>query len=338
MAARQRYQTPTETGEQRECARGAWCSASTRDVDNIWHPARSYAPFCPADTSKITSDCETLPAAYARLAARIGDPARSGRAVRRPPGSRVLVDAEHDALLRLIADIAGGWAQRVRVVPGLQLARHPHPHGTAAAVAADCAVLAAHTVPLLALGVAPMARAWTWPAGSPMPPDLATALADLEIIHIGDGWVRALTGVSGEDAGTEILDLHRRAVRLLGETAAPPTLLDGIPCRDCEAMSSLAVLEKPPPDPQMPPPPFCRCLGCRDEMTRKEYDGWTDQYAAWVRGSGILTCRRCDLGLCGDCSWAGCTCRARGHAARLFAKINMACNTDRRQHRCPRSA
>ena len=313
MAARQRYQATPETGEQRECARSNWCSASTRDVDNTWHPARSYAPFCPADTSKITQDAEALPEAYKRLAAKIGDPVRSGRAIRRPPGSRVLIDAEYDALLRLIADITGGWASRTRHIPGLQLARHDHAHGTAAAVAADCDVLARHTIPLLALPPGPMSRTWTWPAGSPMPPDVDEQIGALDAIHGGDGWVKAWTTLSGEDAGLEIIDLHRRAVRLLGETPAPPTLLDGIPCRNCEAMSSLAVLEQPPPEPEKPAPPFCRCLECRDEMTSAEYREWTRQYAAWVGGSGILTCARCERRDCSECSWKSCSCAASGH-------------------------
>lgn len=314
MAARQRYETPSVTSdEQRECARSTWCSASTRDVDGAWHPARTYQAFCPADTSKITADAASLPAAYERLGKRIGDPARRRQAVRVPPGSRVLIDGDTDALIRLMAPILGGWAARVRAVPGLSLARHGHPNGSPAALTADCGILARHTVPLLALPDGPMARTWTWRAGGPMPPDLETEIGGLEIIHIGDGWVRAITDLGGTTAGHDIIDLHRAAVKLLGETPAPPVLLDGIPCRNCEAMSSLAVLEKPPPDPDQPEPPFCRCLECRDELTAAEYRDWTRQYAAWVGGSGILTCRRCELRLCAECSWRTCSCAATGH-------------------------
>jgi hypothetical protein len=320
MGARQRFEAPSESGEQRDCSRGQWCSASTRDVDGNWHPAKSYAPFCSVDQSLITEKARLLPAAYERLAAQIGAPARRGKAVRVPPGSRVLLNADTDALLRLIADITAGWAARTRHIPGLQLARHEHAHGTPEAVAADCAVLAKHTVPLLALPPAPMTRVFTWPAGSLMPPDVDARIGGLDAVHGGDGWVKAWTALSGEDAGTEILDLHSRAVRLLGETPAPPELLDGIPCRSCEAMSSLALLEKPPPDPEQPAPAFCRCAECRDEMTRKEYDDWVRQYAAWVGGSGILTCRRCELGQCAEapsaCSWPSCTCAHPRHAAR----------------------
>jgi hypothetical protein len=148
-----------------------------------------------------------------------------------------------------------------------------------------------------------------------MPPDLEAEIADLEILHAGDGWVRAMTSLGGTDAGHDVIDLHRHAVRLLGETPAPPDVLDGIPCRNCEAMSSLAVLEQPPPEPEKPAPPWCRCLECRDEMTRKEYEAWAVQYAGWVKGAGVLTCRRCDLGRHPECSWKACTCRGAGHAA-----------------------
>jgi hypothetical protein len=321
MAARTNYQASsvpvTATEGQRACARQERCSAKTRDDDGTWHPARAYAPFCPADTTRITQDAEALPKAWERLAARIGDPARTGRAVRVPPGSRVLVNPEIDALLRLIADLAGGWAARTRAIPGLSLSRPGHPHGTAERVGEDCDVLATQTVPLLALPSSSMARTWTWPAGSPMPDWLEAEIGDLHILHIGDGWVRALTELGGEAAGLDVLDLHRDASRLLKETPAPPEYLDGIPCRSCEAMSALAIIEQPPPEPEKPPPPWCRCTDCRDEMTRKEYEAWAAQYAAWTKGSGILTCRRCDLGLCERCCWRGCSCAAAGHRPRL---------------------
>jgi len=318
MAPRQRFEAPTDTGEQRECARGSWCSASTRDTEGNWHPAHTYQAFCGTDQTLITASAEALPKAYERLAAQIGTPARRGSPVRVPPGSRVLLNGDIDALIRLMYPVIGGWAGRVRAVPGLNLARPGHPYGSPEAVTADCKVLTLHTVPMLALAPGPMYRTWTWRAGSGMPPDLEAEIADLEILHIGDGWVRAITDLDGTAAGHDLLGLHRAAVRLLGETPAPVKLLDGIPCRSCEAMSALAVLEQPPPDPEQPPPPYVRCVECRDEMNPAEYREWTRQYAAWVGGSGILTCRRCELGLCGGdpsaCSWASCTCRHQGRA------------------------
>lgn len=262
----------------------------------------------------ITASAEALPAAYGRLGDPDLSPVRRGPAVRVPPGSRVLINGDADALRRLMAPVLGGWAARTRAVPGLSLARHGHPPGTVQAVTADCAVLARHTGPLLALPAGPMTRTWTWRAGTDMPADLDEQIGDLDAIYgDGDGWIRAMTRLDGTTAGHDILDLHRAAVRLLGETPAPLRYLDGIPCRACEAMSALALQEQPPPDPEQPPPPYTRCADCRDEMTRTEYKAWTDQYAAWTSGSGILTCRRCSLGLCAECQWNGCSCRHAGH-------------------------
>lgn len=316
MGARERYRETSATAdEQRPCARGSWCSASTRDTEGEWRPARSYQAFCAADQSLITASAAAIPAAYRRLEQFMADPVRRSSPVRVPPGSRVLVDSDSDALIRVTAPVVGAWAARVRAVPGLTLSRHGHPPGSADAVTADCTVLARHTGPLLALPDGPMARTWTWRPGEPMPPELEDEIGDLEWIHRGDGWIRAMhPGLSGETAGHDLLDLHRAAVRLLGETPAPLRYLDGIPCRACETMSALALQEQSPPDPEQPPPPYTRCADCRDEMTRAEYKTWTDQYAAWTSGSGILTCRRCSLGRCGECQWAGCSCRHAGHA------------------------
>jgi hypothetical protein len=148
-----------------------------------------------------------------------------------------------------------------------------------------------------------------------IPAGVKEQIADLEWVRAGDGWVTALTSLHGGDAALEVIDLHAAAIRLLRQDPAPPDLLDGIPCRSCDAMSSLEIIPAPPPDPAKPPPPFCRCSrpGCRDEMTRREYDDWVLKYAAWTRGEGVLTCRRCELRNCTDCCFRACACRAAGH-------------------------
>jgi len=110
MAARMRFEAPTESGEQRDCARGQFCAASVRDTDGAWHPAKSYAPFCAADQSMITASAEALPAAYGRLGEQIGQPARRGTAVRVPPGSRVLLNGDVDALIRMMIPVLAAWA------------------------------------------------------------------------------------------------------------------------------------------------------------------------------------------------------------------------------------
>lgn len=320
MAARNSHQAPPDTTPQRRCARDARCSAKTRDPESgEWLPAPANQPLCPACRTVLVTYLGELPGCYERLSGLSASPVRRNRPVRVPPGSRVLVNPEADALMREAAPVLGGWAARVRAVPGLSLASHGHPPGSLDAVEADCGVLAQHPDPLLALVPAPMARIWTWPPGSPAPGWLEDEIGGLDAVVGGDGWVKAFTRLDGEDAALEILDLRARAVRLLGETPAPLELLDGIPCRSCEAMSSLEVIPAPPPDPSKPPGPFCRCSirDCGDEMTRAEYDDWVRQYDAWVRGAGVLTCRRCELGRCSDpgygCTFASCRCRAPGH-------------------------
>jgi hypothetical protein len=159
----------------------------------------------------------------------------------------------------------------------------------------------------------------------PVPADLEDSIGEEEIVHIGDGWVKVMRRLGAVHAGAEILDLHWQARRLTGQVPAQPEALDGMPCRNCEDIALVrAELPCAPEDPERPPP-FSRCLSCRDVMTREEYDGWADMYAAWTRGAGILTCRRCDLGLCERraarpasgappravrCCWDACTCCA----------------------------
>jgi hypothetical protein len=396
MAARRQYRYPVTSDDgQRPCARGDWCSSQTRDDDGTWHPASGPRAFCDADRGKIITCAETIPAAYRDLAGRLGDPVRSGRAVRIPPGSRVLVSADIDALMRTMAAVLGGWAARVRAVPGLKLVPNEHPHGAPEAVKADCDVLARHPDPLLALPPGPALRTWTFPpakpgslrpaavpcrrcrlplspspsglywwpaacthqlaapvtipaawgatlvtgwrcqacgaklAGDPgrrracrhepsgpaplrpggIPADVEAVIAGLEVVYAGDGWVTCVTDLGGDAAGLDIIEFAGKAARLLGETPAKAETLDGVPCRSCEAMSALELLEQPPPDPAKPAPLYCRCRVCKEVMTRAGLDAWAAMYVAWTRGSGILTCRRCDGGDCRDCCWSGCTCR-----------------------------
>lgn len=158
--------TPQATGDgQHECPRGPLCASSTRDAEGVWHPLLVNSAFCPADESAIANALPDLPRSWFLLAARIGDPVRSGRGPRRPPGSRVLLNAEADALLRTSSAILMGWAARVRNVPGLQLSPNRHLPGKPEGVRDNCAVLAKHVTQMLALPPGPVVRTWTWPPG-----------------------------------------------------------------------------------------------------------------------------------------------------------------------------
>jgi hypothetical protein len=153
-------------------------------------------------------------------------------------------------------------------------------------------------------------------AMSLIPPELETEIGDEEITAIGDGWVQVTRNVGAMAAGNEILDLHYRVRRSLGETRAQPESFDGIPCRACDEMA----LERaaPPSDPGAPVM-HSKCALCKDEMDREEFAQWADMYASWARGAGIKACRRCALGNCHECCWAQCSCAAGEHPRRRAA-------------------
>ena len=102
-------------------------------------------------------------------------------------------------------------------------------------------------------------------APATVPGDLLADIGEEEIVCAGDGWVKVMRLLGAVHAGAEILGLHWHARRLTGQVPTSPDLLDGVPCRSCEAMSSLAVLERPPPDPAGPRRPG---TGARSAGTR----------------------------------------------------------------------
>jgi hypothetical protein len=409
---------------QHHCPRGAHCASSTRDEDGTWHPLLINSVFCVADESAIVNAIPGLPGSYERLAGQMTDPLRSkgpGPGSRRPPGSRVLLGAGDDALLREAAAVLNGWAARVRAVPGIRLSPRRRLPGTQAGVEENCGVLATFTTQLLALPPGPTLRTWEYPPGregasapaaravhqmgrpparqasaappvpcrrcgtfvtsspsgkhwwpavcthpvavparwaenpdgtftavawacaecstplrgatprqraacahepSAVPPaapggipaDIEDQVAGLEVVRAGDGWVTCITDLSGADAGLDVLDLAARFKRRLQEAAPPPEDLDGIPCRECDAMASL-VRADIPADPAVKAP-WSRCTSCGHVMTRAEFDEWTDWYDGFVkRGGAPSACRRCELGRHQDCYWDFCSCRGAGHAA-----------------------
>ena len=149
-----------------------------------------------------------------------------------------------------------------------------------------------------------------------MPAELEAEIGDEEIVTIGDGWVKVTKHIGAGAAGNEILDLHYRARRRLGETRPQPESFDGIPCRACDEMA----LERadPPSNPDIPAN-HSKCALCKDEMSREEFAQWADMYASWARGAAIQVCRRCSLGRHEDCCWHACSCVEAVHPRRRAA-------------------
>lgn len=149
-----------------------------------------------------------------------------------------------------------------------------------------------------------------------IPAELEAEISDEEIVVIGDGWVKVTRLVGAADAGNEILDLHYRARRRLGETRPQPESFDGIPCRSCDEMA----LERaePPSDPSVEAR-HSRCALCKDEMGREEFARWAEMYASYAHGAGVQVCRRCSLGSHGECCWHACSCGEEPHPRRRVA-------------------
>jgi hypothetical protein len=292
--------------EDQLCTRGDYCADRAirlEDGARVIIPARSYGHFCPACSTLIGGCLADLPSAWSRLAAEIGELSRGAGGFRTPLGPRLPLRADYDALMRSIAEILLSWEERTRDVARLsvldtQASRRRDPRN---AVEHAAELLGAHLTVLLALPPGPMLRA--------------------EPVHgLPDAIV--LADLGGRDAGEEILRLHFRSRAALGEVRRQPEILDGVPCKMCEAMT----LERsePPSDPKREAM-WSVCAACRHTMSKKDFDAWAKWYSAWAASSGVA-CRRCQIGAScpdpaeaaswhGQCQWQACACAACGHAA-----------------------
>ena len=268
---------------QRPCSRGRRCASArnTEQPDGTTEriPGFTYQAFCPPCADRIVTALTELPAAYARIEEEYGTPVRRGdQAVRIPFGPSVPIRLDVDALQREAPPIIGGWAARVRSVPGLQLSAAEHATGTPEGFADDCRVLRLHPEPLFALQPRWMTRTYRLP----LPEDIEALIADEEILRAGDDYVAVQVLCDGATAGNEILDLQWRSASVLGELRAKPQELIGVPCRadGCGWMS--LVRADPPPDPD-DPGDYSVCLKCRDRMSEEDYREWAALCAAYER-------------------------------------------------------
>ena len=324
---------PVTSDEQRTCARADWCTGyrivPASDGTSKRAPGLTWQVFCDADTNLIAGHLDPgrgLPAAWLRLAADIGDPARRGQVIHVPFGPRMLLSEYYDMLMRRIAEVLCSYEERVRDVARLvpldtqaSALRDPYRAVTQAA-----RTLSAHLSALLALPPGPMMR--HVPAGEISYRVLERTASPVLAIwqdatRVGsrsrDGTAMIMPVLSGAGAGLEILDLHRRCLAALGEVATHPEILDGIPCRCCGVMG----LERaePPSDPKTEAD-FSQCpsFSCADRMKLETYRAWVKRYEAWVKGIGPLTCRRCEIAAekktdHGQCIYPGCECARYGH-------------------------
>jgi hypothetical protein len=276
---------PSGTTEgQHPCARGTLCAAAR----NTEHPdgtkeriaAPTYQAFCQACTDRIVAALTDLPGAWARIEAEYGTPVRrSDQAVRVPFGPSVPIRLDLDALQREAPPVIGGWAARVRSVPGLQLSdpQHADP-GTLEGFAEACRTLRLFPSSLLSLQPKWMTRTYRLPLDE----DTGALIADLEILRAGDDFITVQVLCDGTTAGSEILGLQWRSAAVLGELRTKPQELIGVPCRadGCGRMS--LVRADPPPDPD-DPGWYSICLRCRDRMSEEDYRDWVALCAAYEK-------------------------------------------------------
>lgn len=336
---------PSVTSDgQRPCGQGTWCLSPvlTRQDDGTYRrdPGLGYRAFCDRDRNLIAERLEDLPEGYKRLGDEAGELRASGSTLRMPFGPKIPLHEGMEALHREMARTLAGWHARVA---GIAKLTPPPPlavlgaDGLRRAVRSATGILAAHIDVLLGLQpgwmtryvpvppsadvAAPSVRDWLpsgdlqppRPRNEPLPEDVTLAYGDAEIVRAGAGYIAVLIEVDGEAAGLEVLGLHRRALRLLGEVRQRPDSLDGVPCKRCDDMA----LERaePPSDPALPEM-YSRCASCHDEMSPKDYRAWSDWYAGWARGAD-LTCHRCENGAHDQCEYRGCACPDTGpHPAR----------------------
>jgi len=133
----------------------------------------------------------------------------------------------------------------------------------------------------------------------------AAGMGECEIVRMGVDFICVMTRLDGTAAGHEILHLHYRARRLLGETKAPRESFDGVPCRQCGDMGSLERAE-PPSDPKIAAM-HSRCASCGHAMDAKTYGQWAAWYSRWAQTAGPKTCKRCQRGKHDECAWSACS-------------------------------
>jgi len=127
-----------------------------------------------------------------------------------------------DALLRQIEEIVLSWDERVRTVASLTDLTAPTTH---AAVTAAAGMLTAHVDALLGLDSQDMTRTMDLARAEHLPDDANGW------VHPAAEWIQYNTALGGADAGREVLNLHHRALKLLGRTPLHHDLIT--PCWEC---------------------------------------------------------------------------------------------------------
>lgn len=244
--------------DERECARGARCAnprVEVVDGETIRMGALTPRGLCDSCASLVERSLRELPGLWARLHAELGNKnqARGPKVSTGKAEPPVPLNLAVDELLRETVHVLASWHERVAAVA--RLAGEPGRRIAHETVEASCAVLAAHVGVLLALPEEPMLRWVALHKTATLPPG-ATVLP-----YRGAEYADVLMPLDGAHGGIEILDMHHRIRRMLGETKPPARHLptpcrcgyrqlyetldadgqwDGAHCRNCRQVYTLA--------------------------------------------------------------------------------------------------
>lgn len=252
--------------DQRECARAERCSDPrivTAGGKTVRLPALTYQAFCPQDRNTIDKALRDLPAYQVRVHAEIGSRGQAaGPRVTSSKTPPLPINLNVDELLRDMGSVLLSWHERVAAV-----ARLSNPDGS---VYTACKVLSAHLDALLALAEEPMGRSVWLHEAAKLP------LGTIGLVHRSAEYADVILPLDGARAGLEVLQLHFRCRRLLGETAAKARHLSGVYC-DCGYAELYEALDV---DGQ---PAGASCRQCRAEYDQEEYADLTKARAEPVK-------------------------------------------------------
>lgn len=270
-----REEYDTDEG-MRECARADRCADPRVEVvDGRTTRFGAWTPrgLCDTCASLVERSLGELPGLWRRVHGELGTKGQAaGPRVATSKSAPLPLNLSADELLRDMVYVLTSWHERVATVARL--------NGEAgrrveyATVATACRVLAAHVGALLALPADPMMRALPLPAAAELVPYGAHGY-----VHLSAEYADVIRPLDGTDAGLEVLHLHNRARRLLGETRPPARHLP-TPCR-CGYKQLFEVLDF---DGQHD---GACCRHCRTTYTPQEYRDLVDEVGETVRKAGV---------------------------------------------------
>jgi hypothetical protein len=283
--------------EQRPCARGDWCTSD--DTITRWEdgkravtPARGPRTFCETDRAEIRDALASFPRKWDQLHAELRKLSTGGQQHRGKASAPPLeYRADVDALMRLLADIAISWNDRVGQTPGTGVDVFPDLDAETRfrcgyrIVAEAARQLRPRLDTLLGLPPGWMVRvipAW-------LDDDQLARWPDAEVVAADASGPVVRTRLDGAAAGLEILHLDYRCRSVLGETDPKPESLDGVRCYNCHRMS----LRRADPPQKADDPEWysqCRRAVCSHKMTEPDYRTHVARLAATARGRTTTPC------------------------------------------------